>query len=107
MIEDEDLKKIFKDYAVEEPSINFNNVIMQRIEKLQQQPLMNAKLLKLLMFVFVISLLLIISFLLSKPVQLPFSFSIAPVIYQQLFAFIIIFWIMMLCNLFWNRKYSY
>lgn len=107
MIEDKDLKKLLEDYAVEEPSINFNNLIMQRIEKLQQKPLLNARLLKILMFVFVISFLLIMIASLSKPIQLPFSFSIASGMYHQLFAFIIVFWIMMLCNILWNRKYSY
>jgi hypothetical protein len=106
MNDDKDLKKIFQDYAVEEPSINFNDVIMQRIEK-QQQPILNVKLLKVLTFVFVISLLLIIIALLSKPIQLPFNFSIASGMYHQLFAFIIVFWIMMLCNILWNRKYSF
>jgi len=113
MEQDKDLKILLKEYAFEETSSTFNNSVMQRIEAAvsakQSKPLLNAFILKTLTATFIIVALTVIICLVYLPSNnLPFnlSFALNNSIYNQLFSFIIVFWIMMLINIWWNKRHS-
>jgi len=110
MQEDKNLKSLLSKYAMQEPSEEFDNNIMQLIEKSKlTQPsfLINRLLLRVLAALFaIISIALVATSIFAKPKTYPINFSISfsPDLYKQLFSFIVAFWIVMFINLWCNKR---
>ncbi len=112
MQEDKKLQELLQQYAMENVATDFTQNIMQRIEanmaaKQVAKPLLNAKLLRVLggVFVLVLGVLLILCFK-SQFATLPLSSIVAlPENYiSQLVQFIIVFWVVMLINVFYQQR---
>ena len=110
MQEDKNLKKILQEYAFEETSSTFANSVMQQINigtTKQIKPLLNPFILSLLKIVFslsTITLIICFLFLRTHKFHPVLFFNLNNEIYQQLFSFLIVFWIMMLVNTWWNSR---
>ncbi|MEP6466611.1 MAG: hypothetical protein ABJB05_09905 [Parafilimonas sp.] len=109
MQEDKNIKLLLQEYGVEETSSSFNNDIMQRINAAlatkQSKPLLNNFIIRLLKIAFLIVAISVISLFCFVP-NLNFSFDIRNNIFNQLFTFIIVFWIGMLMNICLNKIWS-
>ena len=113
MQEDKNIKKLLQQYGVEETSSTFNNNVMQQITaasyKQPLKPLLNAFILKLLKIIFILVAIALVIFILFIPfnnLPVPFSINISSDIYKQLFSFIAVFWIIMLVNFWWNKRWN-
>jgi O-antigen/teichoic acid export membrane protein len=110
MEEDKNLKKLLKEYAFEETSSSFDAAVIQKITAglaKNQKPLMNVFILFLLKIIFLFSAISLIACLIFLPLpkmQFSFAFSLSSNVYRQLFSFLVIFWIVMLTNTWWNSR---
>ena len=110
MEEDKNLRKLLKEYAFEETSSAFDALVMRKITAAvtkKGKPLMNAFVLILLKIIFLlsaISLIMCLIFLPLPQLQFGFSLNLSSNIFRQLFSFIVIFWIVMLFNTWWNSQ---
>jgi len=111
MQDDERIKMLLHEYGVEETSSTFNNNVMQRINiafTKQTKPLLNAFILKLLKIVFSIVLIAIIICFVFIPINnfhTPLSINLSGEVYRQMFTFIIVFWVVMLMNMWLNKRW--
>lgn len=110
MEEDKKLQSLLKNFGMQETSAGFDEKLMQKIaaikrENITSKPLINKTLQRILIVVFVavIISLLIIS-LSINPRFVNANIFPSDKIYMQLFYFFISFWIVMLLNVWWNRK---
>jgi hypothetical protein len=113
MQEDENIKSLLQAYGIEETSSTFNNNVMQKITaasfKKETEPLLNIfilKLLKIAFFIIAVLIVLCVCFIPSNNFRVEFAVNLNSNIYGQLFSFIIVFWVMMLINLLWNKRWS-
>ena len=113
MEEDKNIKKLLQEYGVEETSSAFNNNVMQKINAAvftkQANPLLNPFTVNLLKIIFSIVFIVLIACILFIPFNnLPeiFSINVSSNVYNQLFSFIIVFWIGMFLNLWLNKRWS-
>jgi hypothetical protein len=110
MEKDKNLQSILTKYALQQTSEGFEEKIMQRITELKTRPatsLIDRMLLRTLLIIFfVVMLVLLIAafFVQPKSLFIPVSISVSPGIYTQLFSFLAAFWIVMLINLWWNKR---
>jgi len=114
MQKDKNLEILLKEYAFEKPSSAFNNAVMQHIHAAAPtqpaKPLLNVFFLKALVVLFITVVIAVILCLIYLPLQpLPFnlSFILSSNIYNQLFSFIAVFWVVMFINTGWNKKAKY
>ena len=110
MEEDKKIRSLLTSYAIQEPSAGFEDKVMQLItapEKIPATPLISDLLKRLLLIIFsivVVALLVISFFLDSKIVALQISIPATSNVYGPLFAFFVVFWIVMLVNIWWNKR---
>jgi hypothetical protein len=110
MQEDKRLHSLLTQYAMKEPSAEFDESVMQIVAKSKithASSLTGGSLQRLLLIIFMITTaaLLITTFFFQPQKLLAYiTFSIPENIYKQLFSFIAAFWIVMLINLWWNKK---
>lgn len=111
MQEDKSLKMLLHEYAIEETSSTFNNNLMQKIISAsftqQSKPLLNTFILNLLKIIFSLAIATVIICIIFMPFKnFPeiFSVNLSYNTYQQLFSFVIVFWIVMFINIWWNKK---
>ena len=109
-MQEKDLKILLQEYGFEETSPAFNNLVMQRIDTVlskQTKPLLNGfilNLLKVVFFLIIISLIICcIFFPLNNLPSISFV-DITSSVYKQIFSFVIVFWIMMFLNIWWNAR---
>ncbi|WP_018612275.1 hypothetical protein [Segetibacter koreensis] len=111
MLEDKKLKELLREYAMEETSADFTNIVMSRLQcaDLWQKtvPLFKLRLPQMLaaLFAAICGALLLLSFFIQST-QLPVHFSVKlPENYfSQIISFLIVFWIVMLVNQLLQRK---
>ena len=110
MEEDKKIRSLLTSYAIQEPSAGFEDKVMQLItasEKIPTTPLINDLVRRLLLIIFsiVVVALLVTSFFLDpKILVLHISIPAMSNVYRQLFAFFVVFWIVMLVNIWWNKR---
>lgn len=110
MQEDKKLQSLLNKYAMQEPSEGFDEQVMQLIEaSTVKHPasILNPILLRVLMGVFITALLLLLlATFFIQPASLPvhFNISLPQNVYMQVFSFFAAFWVVMLVNLWWNKR---
>ena len=110
MQEDKKLHSLLTQYAMKEPSAEFDENVMQIVAKSktsQATSFTERSLQRLLLIIFVITAaaLLITAFFFQPQKLLAYiSFSVPADVYKQLFSFLAVFWIVMLINFWWNKK---
>lgn len=110
MQEDKKFHSLLSMYAMQEPSAGFDEKVMQLVEaSAAKRPviLVNSLLLRVLLGVFAITsfILLVVAFFIKPQIftaYVPVSFTSG--VYTQLFSFLVAFWIVMLANLWWNKR---
>ena len=112
MQEDKELKDLLMKWAVENPSADFTSHVMQRITSASvanahTQPLLNQRVLRILLWVFILTCILLLTLCFTTLISLPFQPTIVlPVKYfSQGFSFLFAFWVVMLFNLI-SKRYS-
>ncbi|HEY2727941.1 MAG TPA: hypothetical protein VGI61_12255 [Parafilimonas sp.] len=107
-MQEKDLKILLQEYGFEETSSAFNDVVMQQINILSKQtkPLLNTFVLKLLKIIFILVVISLVICAAFFPPNLPsISFvDISSNVYKQMFSFVIVFWVMMFINVWWNSR---
>ena len=110
MQEDKKLKSLLTKYAMQEPSTEFDDKVMQLIEASKTTGpvfLISRILLHILPGVFIaVSILLFLTTFFMQPQSLPVHFylPLSLNVYRQLFSFLAAFWIVMLINLWWYKQ---
>lgn len=106
MQEDKKLKELLAKHAIEETPVDFTDKIMRRIESTnsQTQFVLHPRMkLFALSFIVVCMLLLLMS---NKNQSFQVNTDIPSEYVLQIIRFLVIFWIVMLINLFW-KKHQY
>jgi hypothetical protein len=110
MEKDEELQLLLSKYAMHEPSAAFSDNVMKLITASQVKtsaPLISSSLRNILFILFavVVIALLIVSFSIQPAMfDKQITIAISSTVYTQLFSFFIVFWVVMLVNVWWNKR---
>ncbi|QEC66610.1 hypothetical protein FRZ67_04590 [Panacibacter ginsenosidivorans] len=114
MQEDKKLGSLLTTYAMQEPSTGFEEMVMQRIaaaKKIQLPitPLISRLLQRTLITTFIaaaVALIIIAFFIEPNTLILKLDIPVQTSIFEQLFSFFIVFWIVMFVNFFWGKRFT-
>ena len=110
MEKDKNLHSMLTKYAFQQTSKGFEDKVMHRITELKTRPatsVMDRVLLRtlwIIFFIVMLTLLVAAFFVQPKSLFIPVSISVSPGVYTQLFSFLAAFWVVMLINLWWNKR---
>lgn len=109
MEEEKKIQSLLTSYAIQEPSAGFEDKVMQLIiasEKISATPLISSRLKRLLLIIFsiVVVVLVITSFFLDPKILTLHISTLSTNAYRQLITFFIVFWMVMIINIWWNKR---